>query len=104
MRRAVFACLALAACAVPPGHEAFKRVMDRQVGKQADEADFYPVLYRLRVVDAKTLANGDTEEEYRAGPKGDCRLFFEETSSERRIVRWRFEGGERECVLVVPQR
>lgn len=73
------------------------------MGKQADDADFYPVYYRLPQADAKRLANGNTEEEYRAGPKGECRLFFETTPGARRVVRWRYEGAERDCRIVPPQ-
>jgi hypothetical protein len=96
-------CLAAAACATPPGHQAFKRVMERQVGRQADDPDFYPVYYRLKQVDAKALPNGNTEEQYSAGRRGDCRLFFETTPGARRVVRWRYEGSERDCVIVPPQ-
>jgi hypothetical protein len=93
----------LAACAEPPGHDVFARVMDSQVGKQADEPDFYPVYYRLPAVDAKTLPNGNTEEQFRAGPRGECRVFFELSAGARRVVRWRAEGGDRDCVIVPRQ-
>lgn len=96
-------CVALAGCVTPPGHEAFRRVMERQVGKQADDPDFYPVYYRLKQVEAKPLPNGNVENEYRAGPKGECRLFFEVAPRNARVVRWRFEGGERDCVTLPPQ-
>ena len=76
--------------------------MDAQVGKQADDADFYPVYYRLRQEDAKRLPNGNTEEEYRAGRKGECRLIFETTPGRRTVVRWRIEGPTGDCVIVRP--
>ena len=102
MRKALVAFLALGACAAPPGHEAFTQVMQRQVGKQADEPDFYPVYYRLPPLDSKRLANGNTEEKYRAGRRGECHLFFELTPG-RRVVGWRAEGDDRECVIVSPR-
>ena len=38
----------LAACASsPPANDNFRQVMQRQVGKSADDSDFYPTLYRL---------------------------------------------------------
>ncbi len=101
---AVIAALGLVgACATPRGNEVFVRVMDSQVGKLADEPDFYPLYYRLPAVDAKTLANGNTEEQYRAGPRGECRVFFELTRGERRVVKWRSEGGDRECAILPRQ-
>lgn len=103
MRRLAAACLALAACATPPGHEAFQQVMDRQVGKLIDEPDAYPVFYRLRERNAKALPNGNTEHEYAAGRDGRCQLFFE-TDLSGRIVRWRADGSERNCVITPPSR
>ena len=50
---AVIICLA--ACATPPESEAFKQVMQRQVGKSADAADFYPTLYRLKQTNSQRL-------------------------------------------------
>lgn len=93
----------LAGCASQRGSEAFTRVMDRQVGKQADEPDFYPVLYRLHQVDEKKLANGNVEAVYQAGPRGKCRVVFEIARDSGRVLRWRAEGEERDCVLRPPQ-
>jgi len=90
------------ACATPPEHENFKQVMAAQVGKGIDDADAYPVFYRLREVNAKALPNGNLEEQYAAGRKGDCRLFFEVEPLTRRIVRWSFDGAKRDCVIVPP--
>jgi hypothetical protein len=101
----VLAVLALAACAGgnPAGHEAFRRVMDSQVGKRADDADFYPVYYRLRQADSKTLPNGNVEEEFRAGRNGECRLVFESTPATRQVVAWRIAGSNGECVILPPR-
>jgi len=92
--------LAVVACASTSAeHENFKQVMNRQVGKGIDDADAYPVFYRLRQLNAKPLPNGNERQEYAAGRKGDCRLFFEVEPLTRRIVRWSYEGSERECVI-----
>ena len=100
MRASLISLLVLAACATPPEHENFKQVMGAQVGKRIDDPDAYPVFYRLREVNAKPLPNGNVEEEYAAGRKGDCRLFFEVEPLARRIVGWSFDGAERNCVIV----
>ena len=94
--------LFLAACASQPEAETFRRVMDRQVGKHADDMDFYPTLYRLRLANVQRLANGHTREEYSAGPRGKCRLFFD-LAPDRRVVGWKSEG-EGDCVIPRPGR
>ena len=94
--------LATAACATPPEHENFKRVMDRQVGKLIDDPDAYPVFYRLRQTNTKQLANGNQQQQYAAGRNGRCQVNFEVAPLTRRIVRWSFEGKERDCVLQPP--
>ena len=73
--------------------------MSHQVGKSIDDPDAYPVFYRLRQLNSKALPNGNQEQEYAAGRKGECRLFFEVEPLSRRIVRWSYEGTERECVI-----
>ncbi len=95
--------LTLAACATQrPGQQAFHRVMDAQVGKRAGDGDFYPVLYRLRQVESKRLANGNLEEVYRAGRKGECDVAFETAPGTRRVVAWRIHGPTGDCVLLPP--
>ena len=93
----------LAACATRVDEENFARVMDRQVGKQADDADFYPLLYRLRLANTERLANGHIREEYVAGYKGRCKLYFE-LSPARRVVGWSTDGDRGECVIPRPGR
>jgi hypothetical protein len=104
VKRALLACLILAGCVTPQGHLAFRQVMERQIGKQTDEPDFYPVYYRLRQVESKTLPNGNVEDEYLTGRRNECRLFFEATPGTRRVLRWRFEGDERYCVILPRER
>ena len=93
---------ALVACATTPQQDNFRQVMQRQVGKSADDSDFYPTLYRLKQSDSKRLPNGNVREEYAAGPKGKCKLFFETTPDTRRVVGWSSEGDRGDCVIVRP--
>jgi hypothetical protein len=97
--RVALIALALAACATSAEHENFKQVMNRQVGKGIDDADAYPVFYRLRELTTKQLPNGNLLQQYAAGRSGRCTLSFEVEPRERRIVRWSSDGGERDCVL-----
>ena len=73
--------------------------MNRQVGKGIDDADAYPVFYRLRELTTKPLPSGNLLQQYAAGRDGRCTLSFEVEPRERRIVRWSSDGGERDCVL-----
>lgn len=93
----------LAACASRGDETNFARVMDRQVGKHADDVDFYPALYRLRLTNAERLGNGNTREEYAAGYRNRCKLSFE-LSPTRRVVGWRTDGDRGECVIARPGR
>src|SRR2546430_1816160 len=92
-----FMVLVLAGCASSSAeHDNFKQVMDRQVGKGIDDADAYPVFYRLRELNSKPLPNGNLLQQYAAGRDGRCKLNFELEPRERRILRWSSEGSERD--------
>ena len=96
--------LCLAACATSPESEAFKQVMQRQVGKSADAADFYPTLYRLKQTNSQRLPNGNVRDEYAAGPKGKCKVSFEITPGGREVVGWSSAGDAEDCAIVRPVR
>ena len=89
----------VAGCAWKPRGENFRQVMERQVGKRADAPDFYPVLYRLRQVDSKPVANGHREDKYLAGYQGKCALFFEVDPATGIVTGWRADAGDRDCVI-----
>ena len=90
----------LAACASAPERENFRRVMERQVGKNADDPDFYPLLYRLKLINSQRLPNGNVREDYAGGRRGRCTLSFE-LSPARRVVGWSADG-ERDNDCVIP--
>ncbi len=102
MRHPVLLVLLVAACATPAEHLNFKRVMDRQVGKNIDDGDAYPVFYRLRQLNTKTLPNGRGQRQYAARRNGRCNLYFEVAPLTGRIEAWSFDGSERDCVIVPP--
>ena len=93
----------LTACASSPQSEAFRQVMQRQVGKTVDDSDFYPALYRLRQTNSQRLPNGNFKEEYAAGPGGKCKLSFEVTPEARRVVGWSSDGDPGDCVITRPR-
>jgi hypothetical protein len=73
--------------------------MERQVGKRADDPDFYPVLYRLRQVDSKLIANGHREDKYLAGYQGKCELYFEVDPGSGVVTGWRADPRDSGCVI-----
>ena len=100
----MFLLVALAAgCAWKPRGENFRQVMERQVGKRADDPDFYPVLYRLRQVDSKLIANGHREDKYLAGYKGKCEVYFEIDPASGRVTGWRADPRDSDCVIETRQ-
>lgn len=96
---ALVLCTSLSACATGRAHENFKKVMDRQVGKSADDPGAYLVYYKERRVGATMLPNGNSEEKYRAG-RDPCRVYFQVDKATRKIIGWRYEGSEQNCVIV----
>jgi hypothetical protein len=71
--------------------------MSNHVGKSADDPSTDTARYRERRIEVRTLPNGNIEEGYplfRA-----CRYYFEIDKATRKIVNWRFEGPENDCVI-----
>jgi hypothetical protein len=89
----------LAACAAAPENENFRQVMQRQVGKSAEDTDFYPTLYRLKQTNSQRLPNGNLQEQYAGGRNGKCKLSFETTPGARQVVGWSTEGDASDCVI-----
>jgi hypothetical protein len=94
----------LVGCAAAPENENFRQVMQRQVGKSADDTDFYPALYRLKQTNSQRLPNGNVQEQYAGGRNGKCKLSFEMTPGGRRVVGWSTEGDAGDCVIARPDR
>lgn len=90
----------LVACAAGPESANFRQVMQRQVGKSADDSDFYPTLYNLRQTNSQRLPNGNVKDEYAAGRNGKCKLSFETTAGARQVVGWSAEGDPGDCVIL----
>ena len=71
--------------------------MQGQVGRSTDDPDIYRNRYPEFRVATKMLANGNVEEEFNRGVRGQCRVFFEIDKLAERIVGWRYEG---DCVIL----
>ena len=102
--RAFLLLVVLAGCAstTPEERENFKQVMNRQVGKSIDDADAYPVYYRLRQLSTKPTPKGNTQQIYAAGREGKCQVGYEVDAS-RRIVAWSIVDKADDCVIDPPR-
>jgi hypothetical protein len=86
----------LSACA--NSHENFVEFMQVDVGKPSNDPYIYRNRYQERLVTSRTLANGNLEEELRAGRR-ECRVFFEVDPKIERVVSWRYQGSDKDCAI-----
>src|SRR5437899_9568442 len=82
----------LSACTSGSGHENFKRSMQGQVGRSADDPNVPTNRYPEDRGSQRVLSNGNLEQEYRFAPA--CKVYFEIDKATRKIIRWRYEGAE----------
>src|SRR5258706_8860114 len=99
MRLAALAlCFALAGCAYL-GRDNFEQVMGADVGKSADDPSTYRMRHKDSRVGSNKLRNGHVEEEYQAGFRNNCRVFYEIDEATRKIVNWRWGQPDDDCIL-----
>jgi len=74
-------------------HQTFLIFYGGYVGKPVRELSYgWP-----QPISVKQLPNGSIEREYWLR-KGACRFFYEYDPNTEIIIRWRYEGGEENCV------
>jgi hypothetical protein len=95
---ALIALTSLAACASGSAHQNFRNIMNAKVGTNADSPSARAARNPDTREEIRTLQNGNMEEGYRLNRT--CRYYFEIDKSTRKIVGWRYEGTEQECVVV----
>ncbi len=96
---ALISLASLAACAAGSAHQNFKNIMSGQIGKDADSPSARAARNPANLTGVKTLPNGNIEEAYTKN-RGACRHYFEIDQSTRKIVGWRYEGSQQDCVIV----
>lgn len=88
----------LMACASGRAHKNFIDVMQVQTGRSADDPNTsinrYPEDRGIR----KELPNGNIEQQYRF--RRGCQVYFEIDKTTRKIIGWRYEGMQEDCVLI----
>src|SRR2546425_12770502 len=78
-------------------HENFKKSLQAQVGKGADDPDTAPGRLYSNRIGERTLANGNVEIGFRHFRT--CRYYYEIDKATRKIVAARYEGTKDECFL-----
>jgi hypothetical protein len=91
-----FILLLLGCSAVTP-HENFRDHINGEIGKSTDNAPDYSFRHEKKVINSKSLPNGNIEKEYKY--LRSCRYFFEINPKTHIIVGARFEGKESDCVV-----
>jgi len=76
-------------------------VMQQEVGKTLADPGSYRASHPKLRIGARKLKNGNTEEEYRAGFRDQCPVFFE-VGPDGKVVRWRFGQPDDDCILGAP--
>lgn len=87
----------LTACIMSP-HANFRAHLSSEVGRAVDGPNRAVWAVDERLQRSSVLPNGNMENEYKY--RGTCRYFFEYDPETRVIVRWRFTGDKKDCVVV----
>jgi len=90
--------LMLSFCSTLTPHENFKAHMEFNVGSSIDKPREPSIALPKYLLGFRVLPHGNTENEYRHVRA--CRYFFEFNPETRIIVGWRFEGSDKDCVIV----
>lgn len=93
--------LLLSACSMTSPHENFKVGLNKAVGTSVDiDPMLSPcALAQKNRVGQESLANGNVEYKYIARGKGICYYYCEVDPRTQTVVRIRFEGGGKDCVI-----
>ncbi|GEM_PF-2257972 len=94
----VILCVSLTACASGRAHQNFKNSVGWDIGKKIDDQSILMNRYPEDRGERAVLPNGDIEQTYRF--RRSCLVYFEIDKSSQKIVGWRHEGTEQDCVLV----
>jgi hypothetical protein len=92
-------CLAAAACTLHSARDELSALMQREVGKTLHDPDSYRASHPKLRIGARALRNGNIEEEYRAGFRDACPVFFEVDRSTGKVVGWNFGQPDDNCIL-----
>jgi hypothetical protein len=94
--------IALASCSLPSARDELGEVMQREVGKTLQDPDSYRASHPKLRIGSRKLSSGNLEEEYRAGFRDSCPVFFEVERDTGKVVRWHFGEPDDDCILGRP--
>jgi len=94
MALAFFGQVLLSGCIGGSGLENFRRMLESDVGRRADDPNAHRNRYPSTFTSRHVLDNGNVEEEFYMG--GDCRFYFEMDTNQW-IVGWRYHPVQNNC-------
>jgi len=92
-----------AGCSLFSARDDLAQLMDREVGRTADDLDSYRANFRELRRGARELPNGHLEEEWRTGFRDNCPVFFEVDPASGKVLGWRFGLPDDDCILAQPR-
>jgi hypothetical protein len=94
--------IGIAGCTLHSARDDLGALMQREVGKSLDDPGSYRAGHPRLRIGARTLSNGNSEEEFRAGFRDACPVFFEVDRSSGKVVSWRFGQPDDNCIFAAP--
>lgn len=92
--------IAFSACAAVTPHQNFINTMNFLVGKNIDKLDQRGFGSKDTISKTNMLENGNIEYQYHlAADHNKCSYILEVDNLTRKIVRWRFDGDSKGCIL-----
>jgi len=89
-------------CTLISARDELGALMQKELGKTLDDPDSYRAQHPKLRIGARKLANGNTEEEYRAGFRDQCPVFFQVERATGKVTGWRFGEPDDDCILGKP--
>jgi hypothetical protein len=95
-------CITAAGCSFLSARDDLAKLMDREVGRTPGDLDSYRANFPSLSRGSRKLPNGNLEEEWRAGFRDDCPVFFEVDPETRKVLAWRLGLPDDDCILADP--
>jgi hypothetical protein len=100
--RACALLLLAGGCTLMSARDELGEVMRQEIGKTLDDSGSYRASHPKLRIGARKLSNGNVEEEYRAGFRDQCPVFFEVDPATGRALGWHFGTPDDDCILGKP--
>ena len=96
------ALLLLAGCNANFGRDDLDTMMQDEVGRTRTDPESYRARHPNLRLGERALSNGHVEEAYRIGVRDNCVVRFEVDPASGKVVTWRFDVPDEDCILANP--